>query len=209
MSEIVFQRTKFLKSVVDLGDLPPSSGDEIAFVGRSNAGKSSAINTITGLKGLVRISKTPGCTQCINFFEVDKSKRLVDLPGYGFAKVPRAVKERWEKVIDSYLQERACLRGLVLIMDIRHVLQPLDIHLCNWTNAIQLPTHLLLTKSDKLKPAPARKILNEVDAFLQKECPLISSVQLFSSLTKAGCDVARKKLASWFGKPNINAKSKH
>ena len=203
MGEIIFQRTKFLKSVVELVDLPPSTGDEIAFVGRSNAGKSSAINTITGLKGLVRTSKTPGCTQYINFFEVDKSKRLVDLPGYGFAKVPRAVKERWERVIDSYLQERECLRGLVLIMDIRQVLQPLDIHLCNWTNAIQLPLHVLLTKSDKLKPAPARKTLNAVEAFLKKECPSTSSVQLFSSLTKAGCEAARKKLASWF-KPRAN-----
>jgi len=197
MSEIIFQRTKFLKSVVNLTDLPASPGDEIAFVGRSNSGKSSAINTITGLKGLVRTSKTPGCTQCINFFEVDQSKRLVDLPGYGFAKVPRAVKERWEKVIDSYLQERDCLRGLVLIMDIRHVLQPLDIHLCNWTDKIQLPIHVLLTKSDKLKPAPARKILNHVESYF-KECSSSASVQLFSSLTKAGCEGARKKLASWF-----------
>ena len=198
MGEIIFQQTKFLKSVVNLADLPPSSGVEIAFVGRSNAGKSSVINTITGLKGLVRTSKTPGCTQCINFFEVDGLKRLVDLPGYGFAKVPRAVKERWEKVIDSYLQERECLRGLVLIMDVRHVLQPLDIHLCHWTRAIQLPIHVLLTKTDKLKTAQSRKALNTVEAFLLKECFSIASVQLFSSLTKVGCEAARKKLAQWF-----------
>lgn len=196
MSEIVFQQTKFLKSVVDLTALPSSIGTEIAFVGRSNAGKSSVINTITGLKGLVRTSKTPGCTQCINFFEVDKTKRLVDLPGYGFAKVPRAIKERWEKLIDIYLQERSCLRGLVLIMDIRHILQPLDIHLLNWTKQIQLPIYVLLTKCDKLKSSQARKALNAVQDFLKDST--IGSVQLFSSLTKVGCNEARKKLAGWF-----------
>jgi GTP-binding protein len=199
MSEIIFQQTKFSKSVVTLADLPPSTGAEVAFVGRSNAGKSSAINTITGLKGLVRTSKTPGCTKCINLFEVDHSKRLVDLPGYGFAKVPRSIKERWEKVINSYLQERDCLRGLILIMDIRHILQPLDIHLINWADEIQLPIHILLTKSDKLKPAQARKVLSDVESFL-KNYSTKMSVQLFSSLTKTGCDKARKKLASWFSK---------
>jgi GTP-binding protein len=196
MSDIVFQETKFLKSVTSLSDLPPAAGSEIAFVGRSNAGKSSAINTITGLKGLVRTSKTPGCTRCINYFQVDRTKRLVDLPGYGFAKVPKSVKERWEKMIDTYLQERECLRGLVLIMDIRHILQPLDIHLLNWTTEIQLPTHILLSKSDKLKTAQARKALNTVLDYLD-DSPH-ASAQLFSSLTKTGCKEARKHLSCWF-----------
>ena len=139
-----------------LAQCPNDDGCEIAFAGRSNAGKSSAINTLTRNKGLARTSKTPGRTQLINFFQLDEGKRLVDLPGYGYAKVPIAMKRKWDKHLAEYLQLRQSLAGLILLMDIRHPLQEFDLQMLNWAAQAGLPVHILLTKSDKLKRGPAR-----------------------------------------------------
>ena len=157
-----YQHATFQKSAVEINQLPSDNGVEIAFIGRSNAGKSSALNTITGVKGLARVSKTPGRTQAINIFDLSKTQRLIDLPGYGYAKVPRVVKERWAGNIDTYLQQRQSLMGLVLIMDIRHPLKELDQHLVDWTADCQVPTHILLTKADKLSRNQQNKTLAEV-----------------------------------------------
>src|SRR3990167_9096610 len=128
----IYQQAKYLTSAPELDQLPPDKGSEVAFIGRSNAGKSSALNIITGIKGLARISKMPGRTQMINFFALNERLRLVDLPGYGYAKVPRMIKERWEQTVDSYLKERRCLKGLVVIMDVRYPLKELDEDIITW-----------------------------------------------------------------------------
>ncbi len=193
----VYQQTKYLISAAELNQLPFDSGYEIAFIGRSNAGKSSALNTITNIKGLARVSKTPGRTQTINMFALDSERRLVDLPGYGYAKVPLNIKERWQRTIDGYLQTRECLKGLVLIMDIRHPLKEIDRDVIAWTLGCEIPIHILLTKADKLKPAPARKVLKEVQAELDLYGDLIS-LQLFSSLDHTGLEEAQAQLSKWF-----------
>lgn len=192
-----YSKAHYIISATDLGQLPSDEGAEIAFIGRSNAGKSSALNTITGLKALARVSKTPGRTQAINVFELDNRCRLVDLPGYGYAKVPRPVKERWAQYIDDYLQQRLALQGLVLIMDIRHPLKELDQHLIDWTAGCNLPVHILLTKADKLSRSQQRKTLNEVSSALEKYGDAIT-IQCFSSLDRLGVDEARAKLDEWF-----------
>ena len=192
-----YQKAKYLKSAAELDQLPTDQGGEVAFIGRSNAGKSSALNTITGIKGLARTSKAPGRTQMINFFSLDGQRRLVDLPGYGYAKVPLSIKERWEKNVNEYLQTRECLRGLVLVMDVRHPLKELDQQLIAWTAECDLPLHILLTKSDKLNKNAARKTLQEV----QEELELFGdnvSVQLFSSNDRTGLDAAKAILNGWF-----------
>src|SRR3990167_5288218 len=192
-----YQQTKFLKSAVKLSQLPADDGVEVAFIGRSNAGKSSALNTITGLKGLARTSKCPGRTQCINLFTVDKDYRMVDLPGYGYAKVPLSIKKRWEETVDKYLQNRHCLRGLVLVMDIRHPLKSMDLQLIEWTTACKIPTHVLLTKADKLSQSQAKKTLLEVKKALERFSELVT-VQLFSALERVGLEEARDHLEAWF-----------
>lgn len=199
---IPYQQTKFLKSAVKLSQLPADDGIEVAFIGRSNAGKSSALNTITGLKGLARTSKCPGRTQCINLFAVDKEHRMVDLPGYGYAKVPLSIKKRWEETVDSYLQNRHCLRGLVLVMDIRHPLKNMDLQLIEWTTSCQIPTHVLLTKADKLSNNLAKQTLLKVEKALEPYGDYVS-VQLFSALDKAGLDEARQHLEEWFVSESI------
>jgi len=189
-----YRKATFSKSAVELEQLPTDSGSEVAFIGCSNAGKSSALNAITGQRGLARISKTPGRTQAINIFDLgNKHQRLMDLPGYGYAKVPKAVRERWGKTIDTYLQDRESLSGLVLLMDIRHPLKPLDQHLIEWTMSCHLPLHILLTKADKLSRNQQRKTLNEVTEVLSEYGDLIS-VQVFSSLTREGVDDAKEAL---------------
>lgn len=192
-----YQQTKFLKSAVKLSQLPADDGVEVAFIGRSNAGKSSALNTITGLKGLARTSKCPGRTQCINLFTVDKDYRMVDLPGYGYAKVPLSIKKRWEETVDKYLQNRHCLRGLVLVMDIRHPLKSMDLQLIEWTTACKIPTHVLLTKADKLSQSQAKQTLLEVKKALERFSELVT-VQLFSALERVGLEEARDHLEAWF-----------
>jgi len=191
------QKAKYLTSAADLEQLPADQGYEVAFIGRSNSGKSSALNAITGIKGLARTSGTPGRTQMINFFVLDNKRRLVDLPGYGYAKVPRTVQERWSKNIDEYLRSRNCLCALIMIMDIRHPLKEMDQALIAWTVKCKVPLHILLTKADKLNKQAARKTLQEVQEALQKYDNKLS-VQIFSALEKIGLEEVRGQLGEWF-----------
>ena len=194
---INYRIAQFLTSAETLAQCPPDDGFEVAFAGRSNAGKSSAINTLTDNKKLARTSKTPGRTRLINFFNLDDERRLVDLPGYGYAKVPEAVKLKWQEHLSEYLQNRQCLKGLVLLMDIRHPLQTFDITMLEWAAAGQLPVHILLTKADKLKPNAARNQLFNI----KKELiglPGEISAQPFSSLKKQGLEELEAVLNGWF-----------
>ena len=194
----IFQETTFYTSVNHLQSLPPSDGVEVAFAGRSNAGKSSAINTLTNRGRLAFVSKTPGRTQLINFFQLKHGLFLVDLPGYGYAKVPIMIRKNWEHLLSTYLQTRKVLYGLVLIMDARHPLTPLDIQMLDWFAVTGKPVHILLTKVDKLKRQQANTTMREVSAYMEKSYPQ-SSVQLFSSMTAKGVEEAKAVLASWFG----------
>lgn len=189
-----FRLTRFLTSAAGPEGFPPSAGPEVAFAGRSNAGKSSALNAITGLKGLARTSKTPGRTQLINFFDAPDGGRLVDLPGYGFAQVPEAVKARWRELMEAYLNGREPLTGIMLVMDIRHPLKPFDEQMRAWAGHAGLPVHVLLTKADKL----TRNHQNRALAAVRKALPE-DSVQLFSATTGQGVDTARGVLAAWLG----------
>jgi GTP-binding protein len=194
-----FKRAKFLLSAPTLRQCPEDSGCEVAFAGRSNAGKSSAINTLTDNKNMARTSKTPGRTQLINYFEVGQDKRLVDLPGYGYAKVPKAVKAKWDHHLAEYLQLRQSLVGLILLMDIRHPLQDYDQQMLNWAAQAGLPVHILLTKADKLKRGPAKSSLLAVDKRLRDMDPgyTLLSVQIFSSLKKIGLVELERQLNNW------------
>lgn len=193
-----FHNTVFDKSAARLSQAPPDQGREVAFAGRSNAGKSSALNCLTGHKGLARTSKTPGRTQLINFFSVGPMLRLVDLPGYGYAKVPAAVKAQWDQQLSAYLEQRRSLVGLVLLMDVRHALTDYDQRLLHWCQLSSLPVHCMLTKSDKLKRGPAHNSLQRVRRALQELHPE-ASVQLFSALDGQGVEAARTQLAAWLG----------
>jgi GTP-binding protein len=196
---INFQAATFTTSAPSLSQCPDDTGCEVAFAGRSNAGKSSAINTLTRIRGLARISKTPGRTQMINFFAVGEGRRLVDLPGYGYAKVPIAMKIQWDKHLAEYLQERNSLGGLILLMDIRHPLQDYDQQMLNWAAQAGLPVHVLLTKSDKLKRGPAKNMLMTVEKRLRDMDPArtLLSVQTFSSLKKDGLPQLEAQLSHW------------
>ncbi|NRB37847.1 MAG: YihA family ribosome biogenesis GTP-binding protein [Pseudomonadales bacterium] len=195
---IDYRKAFYQISAEKVSQCPEDTGYEVAFAGRSNAGKSSAINALTDNKKLCRTSKTPGRTQLINFFQLDEERRLVDLPGYGYAKVPEAMKLRWQKHLNEYLQERDCLRGLVLVMDLRHPLQDYDKMIIDWCTASDLPLHLLLTKSDKLKPNAARNQLFQIKKQLEVYGPGIS-LQLFSSLKKSGKKELEAVLDGWYG----------
>ena len=184
----------YVTSAADLSQLPFSRA-EIAFAGRSNAGKSSAINTLARHNRLAFVSKTPGRTQLINFFALEPDVFLVDLPGYGYAKVPVEMRVRWEKVLAGYLQSREELRGMVLIMDARHPLTPLDWQMLEWFVPTGKAVHILLTKSDKLSRSEALKTLARVRKSLE-DWPSVS-VQLFSSLKKVGIDEAEKVIGPW------------
>jgi GTP-binding protein len=181
---------------------PDDTGAEVAFAGRSNAGKSSAINALTQQKALARTSRTPGRTQLINFFSLmnDESRRLVDLPGYGYAKVPEAVKLEWQQHLSDYLRGRFSLRGLVLLMDVRHPLTEFDQMMLDYADKREMPVHILLTKSDKLKKGPASAALQKVRSRL-KEWEDLVSVQLFSSLKRDGVDTLSQKLDQWLHTP--------
>jgi len=172
------------------------AGSEVAFAGRSNAGKSSAINTLTENSKLARTSRTPGRTQLINFFSLSEHQRLVDLPGYGYAKVPLKMKREWNRHMESYLQHRQSLRGLILLMDVRHPLTEQDEQMIAWASAAAMPVHVLLTKADKLKKGPAKSSLLSVQARLL-EFGELASAQLFSSLKRDGLRELEKKLTAW------------
>jgi GTP-binding protein len=196
MTTSIYSHAKFLTSSAKLIQLPPDEGREVAFAGRSNAGKSSGINAITNQKALARTSKTPGRTQLINIFELDEERRLVDLPGYGYAKVAEEIKLRWQRTLGQYLKERTCLAGLMLFMDIRHPLRPMDQSMIDWAAQVGLPIHILLTKSDKLSRGAGSTTLHDT----QKAMKVYEnvSVQLFSALKKTGVDKAREQLDKWF-----------
>ncbi|MBD3895414.1 YihA family ribosome biogenesis GTP-binding protein [Halomonas sp. ML-15] len=198
MSRLNYQTARFLTSAPTLAQCPPDAGAEVAFAGRSNAGKSSAINALTQQKALARTSKTPGRTQLINFFSLvgGESQRLVDLPGYGFAKVPEKVKLEWQRHLADYLQRRQSLRGLVLVMDVRHPLSEFDEMMLGWADEQDMAVHILLTKADKLKSGAAKNELHKVRGRLREWEDLVS-VQLFSSLKREGVDEAQAKLDEW------------
>lgn len=197
MSFPLFQRAAFFTTVNHLRDLPALNGIEVAFAGRSNAGKSSAINTLANQKRLAFVSKTPGRTQHINFFDLGENRFLVDLPGYGYAKVPPEIRQHWQHLLSSYLQTRESLRGMVLIMDVRHPLTPLDREMLDWFAPTGKAIHILLTKSDKLSRQEAQKILAGVRDTLREVYPHCS-VQLFSSMKKEGVREAMMVLDGWF-----------
>ncbi|HCK04506.1 MAG: YihA family ribosome biogenesis GTP-binding protein [Methylophilales bacterium] len=197
----LLQNAKFVISANHFNELPEDTGYEIAFAGRSNAGKSSAINTLSNQTRLAYVSKQPGRTQLINFFRIDDDKSLVDLPGYGYAKVPSAIRDHWQKTLPRYLQERESLVGLIIVMDIRRPLTDLDIKMLDWFSPRQKPIHILLTKSDKLSRDQSLRTLSDIKGrvkaqwgdLYQTEC----TVQLFSSLKKTGVEEADNMIQSW------------
>jgi GTP-binding protein len=192
-----YRRAAFLISAGKPGQFPQGEGAEVAFAGRSNAGKSSAINTLCGNKNLAKTSKTPGRTRLINFFALDEQRRLVDLPGYGYAKVPEKMKLEWEQLMTAYLQQQQSLRGLVIIMDIRHPMKEFDWQMLDWCHYYQLPAHILLTKADKLKRGARQSSLLAVKKLL-KESGSDATVQTFSALKQTGLDELVAKLNEWF-----------
>ena len=196
VDKLDFSKVSFLQSASRLDQCPPDTGNEVAFVGRSNAGKSSAINALTGQPKLARTSKTPGRTQLLNFFQVAQDKYLVDLPGFGFAKVPDKVKAQWEEQLEAYLQKRQSLRGLIMLMDIRHPLKDFDNQMLYWCGEAGMPAHILLTKSDKLKSGARSKALLETRRQLEPFGGLVS-VQLFSALKNEGCGELKGVLQAW------------
>jgi GTP-binding protein len=193
----LFKDVAFFATAAHERDLPASSGVEVAFAGRSNAGKSSALNALARRHRLAFVSKTPGRTQQINFFGLGAGRFLVDLPGYGYAKVPGTLKQTWQELLSGYLQTRGQLRGLVVVMDARHPLTRLDRQLLDWFAPTGRPVHVLLTKADKLSKQEATTQLRSVGEKLAAEY-LGSSVQLFSAMTKQGVDDAEALLAGWF-----------
>ncbi|MAD44581.1 MAG: YihA family ribosome biogenesis GTP-binding protein [Oceanospirillaceae bacterium] len=198
---LTYTNTQFVKSAAKLSQCPMEIEREVAFAGRSNAGKSSALNRLTGNKKLARTSKTPGRTQLINYFQIgDKPLALVDLPGYGFAKVPLAVKNEWQRELGNYLQKRDPLVGLVLLMDIRHPMKEFDMAMLDWAIEAGMPVHVLLTKADKLKRGPAQSTMLQVKKAVKHLGDQVT-VQTFSSLTGDGIDVLKKRLDLWLTAP--------
>lgn len=193
----LFHGAAFMGGAVEKKQLPPDLGYEVVFAGRSNAGKSSAINVITGQKSLARVSKTPGRTREINFFRLDDERRLVDLPGYGYAKVPEEMRLKWQSFLEQYLSDRACLKGMIIIMDIRHPLSAYDVQLLEWCRYFNTSSHILLTKADKLSRGQALNSLRmTVDGL--KSQGFLTTVQLFSALKNLGVDQVNEKLLTWF-----------
>lgn len=192
-----YHLTHFVLSAPDIRHLPSDTGIEVAFAGRSNAGKSSALNTLTNQKSLARTSKTPGRTQLINLFEVADGKRLVDLPGYGYAEVPEEVKLKWQRALGEYLQKRNSLKGLVVLMDIRHPLKDLDQQMVQWAVASNISVMILLTKADKLASGARKSQLNMVRE-ASKMFGGDIQIEVFSSLKKIGVDKLSLQLDTWF-----------
>jgi len=193
----LYRQASFITSAAKLSQSPPDEGYEIAFAGRSNAGKSSAINALCDQKALARTSRTPGRTQLLNFFVVDDARRLVDLPGYGYAAVSESIKQTWQGALADYLEQRQCLKGLVLVMDARHPLKDYDIQMLEWANHIGIPVHVLLTKVDKLNRKQQAASMKKVEEAL-REFSVDFSAQLFSSLKRWGVEEAHQKLDQWF-----------
>lgn len=195
--QLNYHKTHFLTSAPNIRALPEDTGIEIAFAGRSNAGKSTALNILTNQKNLARTSKTPGRTQLINVFEVEPSCKLVDLPGYGYAAVPEQMKIQWQKSLGEYLQKRECLGGVVILMDIRHPLKDLDQQMLEWAVSANLPVLLLLTKADKLSQSAVSK---QVKMVREAILPFQGDVQVeaFSALKKQGVENLARKLDFWF-----------
>ncbi|WP_243975587.1 ribosome biogenesis GTP-binding protein YihA/YsxC [Vibrio natriegens] len=195
--KIHYQNTHFITSAPDIRHLPEDEGVEIAFAGRSNAGKSSALNRLTNQKSLAKTSKTPGRTQLINLFKVEEGCHIVDLPGYGFAQVPVEMKNKWQKSLGEYLQKRECLKGLVVLMDIRHPMKDLDQQMIFWAIDSRIPVQVLLTKADKLKSGARKQTLLKI----RKQVETFGGdvdVDVFSSLKGLGVDQLRAKLDTWF-----------
>jgi len=190
-----YRTASYVISAHTLKQLPPDSGFEVAFAGRSNAGKSSAINTLTDQKSLARTSKTPGRTQQIVIFEIDEERRIADLPGYGYAKVPEQLRAHWRQVMQLYFNQRRSLRGVVLVMDIRHPLREFDEQMLNWCSVSGVHCHALLTKADKLKRGPAQATLLQV----RKRLPQGATAQVFSSKSRAGLAELIARLDGWYG----------
>lgn len=208
-----YRHASFMLGAAKLSQLPPDSGYEVAFAGRSNAGKSSAINVITGLHSLARISKTPGRTRQLNFFCLDQQRRLVDLPGYGYARVSQDVKLAWQQLVEKYLETRSSLRGLVVLMDVRHPLTGIDNHLMHWCYLAGMPVHVVLTKADKISRGAATAVLHQVRQRLYTEHARLTSkgssqrptgptVQLFSALKRTGIDEIHTRLDDWLNFKN-------
>ncbi len=186
----------FLTSAARLSQCPPEAGPEIAFAGRSNAGKSSVLNRLTGSRRTARVSKQPGRTQLLNFFEVnDGSGRLVDLPGYGYARAQKAAQASWQKSVNDYLSHREALAGVVLVMDIRHPLQPFDQELLAWAHPSEMPLRILLNKADKLKRGAQGKVLARVRSAVADQ-PL-TTVQVFSATSGQGLQELLATLRGW------------
>jgi len=196
MMNPIYHRVKFIESAVQIDTAPKDQGMEIAFAGRSNAGKSSAINALTRQKSLARTSKTPGRTQLLNFFQIDENRRFVDLPGYGYARVPLEVKAKWHRMMQRYLNQRKSLTGIVLVMDIRHPLTEFDWQMIEWCENSDIRLHILLTKADKLKFGAAKNSLLSVQREL-RQLTVSVSVQLFSAMKKTGIDEIHATLDEW------------
>lgn len=195
--KIHYQNTHFITSAPDIRHLPEDEGIEIAFAGRSNAGKSSSLNRLTNQKSLAKTSKTPGRTQLINLFKVTEGCHIVDLPGYGFAQVPLEMKLKWQRALGEYLQKRQCLKGLVVLMDIRHPMKDLDQQLIIWAVECGIPVQVMLTKADKLKSGARKAQVLKVREDAQKFGGDVA-VDAFSSLSGIGVDTLRAKLDEWY-----------
>ncbi len=192
-----YPNVKFMLGAWQPGQFPEDGGAEVALVGRSNSGKSSALNALMGRKGLARISKTPGLTQQINFFEINPGERIVDLPGYGFAKVPKKIQEHWRELMTRYFEARESLAGIIVIMDARRPLRDLDWQMLEWAEVRNIPARLVITKCDKLSRDEGLRTLKRV----QTEAPAFATAQLFSSITRAGVDEARAWLEDRIKEP--------
>lgn len=192
-----YQKAYFLLSVAEMEQLPPDEGIEVAIVGRSNSGKSSILNRITRSKALARVSKTPGRTRLVNLFALDERHRLADLPGYGFAKAPPSAKRQWQKTVDAYLSGRKSLKGVVLVMDIRHPLRDLDWDMMEYCEHYQLPVHIVLNKADKLSNNDITNTLKAVKTALTG-CSNSVTFQIFSALKGTGTRELHAVLDEWY-----------
>ena len=196
MASHIYEHAEFTLSTPKTELLPEDIGYEVAFAGRSNAGKSSAINVLTRQKSLARISKTPGRTQHLVCFTMDEQSRIIDLPGYGYAKVPAKVKKQWQSMIEDYLIKRQSLRGIVLMLDCRHPMKPFDEQMLEWQSHAQIPMHILLTKSDKLTRGPASAALLKIKKAVSQRDNV--SAQLFSATKRVGLEECYAVLDGWY-----------